>query len=115
MEYTVNLIIKMWWYDSRITFRNLKINKDKNILSQNEIDQIWSPELIFLDSNEVGLIKAGDQISKDASIFSGIGTVRILRNGSPQHNPIKELDEDYLYPGKENALLMTNRIVVKLG
>ena len=67
-----------------------------------------------MDSNEVGLIKAGD-LSKDASIFSGKGIVRILRRGNPHHNPIKELDEDYLYPGKENALLMTNRIVVKLG
>ena len=115
MEYTVYLKIKMWWYDSRINFRNLKINKDENILSLKEIDQIWSPELIFWDSNEVGVIKAGDQVSKDASKFSGKGTVKVLRYGDHQHNPLKEVDEDYLYPGKENPLLMTNRMVVKLG
>ena len=106
----------MWWYDSRITFRNLKINKDENILNMNEINQIWCPELIFWDSNEIGVIKAGDQVSKDTSKFSsGKGTVRVLRFGIPKHNELKELDEDYLYAGKENALLMTNRMVVKLG
>ena len=115
MEYTVQLKIKLWWYDSRITFRNLKTNKDKNILSQLEIDQIWSPELIFLDSNQVGIIKAGDYVSKDASKFSGDGTIRILMQGKPQSNPLKEVDEDYLYSGKENALLMTNYMVVKLA
>ena len=67
MEYTVHLKIKIWWHDSRITFRNLKINKDENILRMKEIDQIWSPKLMFLDSNEVGVIKAGDQASKDVS------------------------------------------------
>ena len=115
MDYTVRLKTKIWWYDSRITFRNLKINEDKNHLSMNEIDQIWSPELLFLESYGVGVIKAGDHVSKDASKFTGDGTVRILRNGNPQNNLLKELDEDYLYSGKENALLMTNHIVVKLG
>ena len=115
MEYTVHMKVQIWWYDSRIIFRNLKINKDKNILNKHEIDQIWSPELMFLDSNQVGIIKAGDHVSKDVSQFSGKGTVRILRQGNYQHNPLKELDEDYLYPGKENALLMTNHMVVKLG
>ena len=115
MEYTVYLKISMWWYDSRITFRNLKIDNNANILSAKEIDQIWSPELIFWDSNEVGIIRAGDQVSKDASKFSGKGTVKVLRRGNQQHNPLKEIDEDYLYPGKENPFLMTNRMVVKLG
>ena len=115
MEYTVYLKISMWWYDSRITFRNLKIDNNANILSAKEIDQIWSPELIFWDSNEVGIIRAGDQVSKDASKFSGKGTVKVLRHGNQQHNPLKEIDEDYLYPGKENPFLMTNRMVVKLG
>ena len=115
MDYTVDLSITLLWYDSRITFRNLKTNKDENILSMKEIDQIWSPELMFLDSDNVGIIKAGDQVSKDASKFSGKGSVRILRHGYPRQNPLLELDEDYLYPGKENALLMTNHMVVRLG
>ena len=115
MDYTIDLSITLLWYDSRITFRNLKTNKDENILSMKEINQIWSPELMFLDSDGVGIIKAGDQVSKDASKFSGKGSVMILRHGNPQHNPPKELDEDYLYSGKENAILMTNHMVVKLG
>ena len=115
MQYKVYLRVKLMWYDSRISFRNLKPSKDDNQLSISEIDKIWSPELLFLGSDEIGLIKAGNPPSEDPSKFSGKGDVRILRNGQPYNNPLEELDEDYLYPGNENALLMTNWMLVKLG
>ena len=43
------------------------------------------------------------------------GTVRIHRNGSPIENELLETDEDYLYPGEENPLIMVNWINLKLG
>lgn len=114
MAYTVHLRIKMIWYDPRITFRNLKMNKDEiNLLSIEEIGKIWSPQLKFVDSNEIGVVEAGDQVP--TGVFTEKGTVTILRNGDHQNNALVELDEDYLYPGNENALLMTNHLVVRLG
>ena len=117
MEYTVFMKIKLIWYDPRITFRNLKEKKDANRLGIKDIEKIWSPKLLFIDSDQVGTIKAadGDQVSADISKYSSRGTVRIVRNGQPQPNPLNELDEDYLYLGNENAIMMTNYIVVKLG
>ena len=50
MQYKVFLRVELLWYDPRITFRNLKPKKDDNQLNANEIDQIWSPQLKFLNS-----------------------------------------------------------------
>ena len=116
MQYKVFLRAELLWYDPRITFRNLKPKKDDNQLNANEIDQIWSPQLKFLNSDEIGVIKAGEQGSSgDLSKFSGKGSVSIRRDGNHQLNPLDELNEDYLYPGKENPFIMTNSIVVRLG
>ena len=108
--------MKLIWYDPRITFRNLKENKDVNRLGTKDIEKIWSPKLLFIDSDQVGIIRAadGDQGSADISKYSSRGTVRIVRNGKPKPNPLNELDEDYLYLGNENAIMMTNYVVVKL-
>ena len=104
--------MKLVWYDPRITFRNLKENKDVNRLGIKDIEKIWSPKLLFIDSDQVGIIRAadGDQVSADISKYSSRGTVRIVRNGKPQANPLNELDEDYLYQGNENAIMMTNYV-----
>ena len=116
MEYTIFAKMKLIWYDPRITFRNLKENKDVNRLGTKDIEKIWSPKLLFIDSDQVGIIRAadGDQVSADISKYSSRGTVRIVRNGKPQPNPLNELDEDFLYLGNENAIMMTNYVVVKL-
>ena len=114
MAYTVHLKITMLWYDPRITFHNLKIYKDENILNTEEIGKIWSPQLKFYNSDEIGVVYAGDQVSADPSKFTSKGTVTIFRNGDHQYNALDELDEDFLYPGIENALFMTNYIVVRL-
>ena len=116
MQYKVFLRVELLWYDPRITFRNLKPKKDDNQLNANEIDQIWSPQLKFLNSDEIGVIIAGEQGSSgDLSKFSGKGSVSIRRDGNHQLNPLDELNEDYLYPGKDNPIIMTNSIVVRLG
>ena len=98
MAYTVHLKITMLWYDPRITFHNLKISKDENILNTEEIGKIWSPQLKFYNSDEIGVVYAGDQVSADPSKFTSKGTVTIFRNGDHQYNALDELDEDFLYP-----------------
>ena len=70
----------------------------------------------ILNSDEIGVIKAGEQGSSgDLSKFSGKGSVSIRRDGNHQLNPLDEINEDYLYHGKENPIIMTNSIVVRLG
>ena len=42
-------------------------------------------------------------------------TVMIHRDGSPIANNLLEVDEDYLYPGNENPIIMINYFEIKLG
>ena len=108
MSYTFNLETKLKWFDSRIIFRNLKPNLQENQLNSIEIDELWTPEIFFLHSNEVH-IKAGE-IREGSN-----GIVRIQQNGPPKQNELSEMDEDYMYPGTDNPIEMVNYIVVKLG
>ena len=104
MNIKVEVEVILKWFDSRVTFRNLKSSTFKNQLSKKEINQIWSPELSFLNSKGThSHIKAG-----------GDETVWINRKGSRQLNDLSELDEDYLYPGYENPIIMVSKMLVEL-
>ena len=122
MKYMVKLKVVMEWYDSRILFRNLKLNheiktgctKNDNQLSTTEIDQIWTPKLFF-DNSLIGSIEAGRQNDADVSDDVGRGYVDIMRKQqTPQKNSLEEMDEDYIYPGKKNAIRMKNYAFVML-
>ena len=108
MSYTVHFRIQLKWFDSRITFRNLKAIDYRNKLDILEIDKIWSPKLYIMSSTNI-YVKAG-QNSQEVD-----GYVEIHRNGSPKENELIEIDEDYLYPGNENPIIMVNYITLKLG
>jgi len=44
---TMRLILE--WYDSRLTFMNLKIQKEFNVLSDSEYSLIWKPRVIYVN------------------------------------------------------------------
>ena len=120
MKYMVKLKVEMQWYDSRILFRNLKLNqetkrgctKNDNQLSKTEIDKIWTPKLLF-DNSQIGSIEAGRQNDADVSDDSSRGYVDIMRQQMPQKN-WEEMYENYVYLGKENAIRMKNYAFVML-
>ena len=100
MDYTIEVKIMMKWYDSRITFRNLKPTHYENQLNNEEKDQIWKPELVFLHSKGIQRHR---------------WSVTIHREGMPQLNSLTNINEDYLYPGNDNPICMVDYYVVKLG
>ena len=55
-------------------------------------------------------MRAGEKIKSVSD-----GTVRVHRQGLPQTNELSEIDEDYLYPGKENPISMVNYFLIRLG
>ena len=100
MDYTIEVKVMMKWFDSRITFRNLKPTHYENQLNDEERDQIWKPELLFLHSKGIQRHR---------------WTVTVHRTGMPKLNKLTEINEDYLYAGNENHITMVDYIVVKLG
>ena len=109
MNFKVKFKVNMEWFDPRITFRNLEKSSNENLLDLDEVGQIWIPQLLILNSNEekrqLPFIAQGNELD-----FS----VKIGRLGKPQGNPLEEIDEDYIYPGEENPIILTNYITVML-
>ena len=109
MSYTVYFKVTMKWFDSRIIFRNLKATDHENQLENSQINEIWVPNLYMVNSYDNIYMKAQQENEK---IYVA---VRIYRNGSAKQNELSEIDEDYLYPGKDNHITLENYLHIKLG
>ena len=46
-EFELKLSLIMEWYDSRITYHNLKETRSANIPTSNEVQKLWLPYVIF--------------------------------------------------------------------
>ena len=110
LSYTVRFRVTMKWFDSRITFRNLKPTDLENKLDILEIKKIWTPKL-FIENP----IKAYTYVEAGYNSKESKGNVRISQNGPPKENGLLEIDEDYLYPGDENPIIMVNYFIETLG
>ncbi len=93
MEFKVRVKITMEWYDHRLTYENLKDHKDMNIVSNDQMQKLWMPCLIYYNSND------GDRtiVDESASLL-----VRKIANAST--NDLAEIQENLLYKGDINAL-----------
>ena len=51
MSFSIKILVQLKWYDSRVTFDNLKIKlKQGNKVGNNDRNQLWIPKLIFSNS-----------------------------------------------------------------
>ena len=88
----------MEWFDSRVTFYNLQENQGLNTLIQEEKDRIWTPSLIF-DNTDQKVRTTTDEES----------LISVKRIGNFTRNTIDNVDNVYMYQGSENPLEM-NRV-----
>lgn len=88
----------MKWSDERLNFYNLHGDKENNRLNTQEKDKIWTPILIFENTD----LKLRTQKDAEAVIY-------IHRAGNFTKSGTDHLDNKYIYNGKDNALEM-NRI-----
>ena len=113
-KYTTKVKIELTWSDSRISFRNLKLDDNADMLNKDEISQIWTPNLLFLGSNGIGYVEPGQNTAGLSEKFIASGYVNILRKGIPRNNSVEEIDEDYIFAGSENLIRMKNYITANL-
>ena len=104
-DYTVRVQVSLLWFDSRITFKNLKPGITENLLDKHDIEKIWLPEVVFANSNDKQRVKAG---------HGNDWTMAIGRTGTSKTNSLNDIDEDYLYSGAENKILLLTSTQVKL-
>ena len=104
MTFETKFTLTLEWKDHRLTYYNLKEEKEANIISMDDRNKMWIPPLVFNNTNEN--IKV--QNDEDANIV-------IRRLGTHTIAPILELNENYVYSGGENSIVFNMGYVIKQG
>ena len=86
--YSLKFRLTLEWFDYRIKYNNLKIERSSNTLSMEEVDRLWVPHLVFANTaandgvegtkkSEVTLTREDDYIrsgvdqADEVNIFNG--------------------------------------------
>ena len=88
------------WKENRATYHNLKSESYLNALSQDEINTLWLPLIVYLNTDQQETTRLGE--NWEWSTF-----VNVKMEGKPTPSKYKMLDETYLFKGGENSLIMT--------
>ena len=104
MTFETKFTVTVEWKDYRLTYYNLKEEKEANIISMEDGNEMWIPPLVFNNTNDNTKV----QNNEDANIV-------IRRLGMHTVAPILELNENYVYSGAENNIVLNMGYVVKQG
>ena len=88
------------WKENRATYYNLKSESYLNALSQDEINSLWLPLVVYLNTDQQETTRLG-------WINEWSTYVNVKREGNFTQGGYEVLDETYLFKGDENSLIMT--------
>merc|ERR1719210_805767 len=94
--FQVQFYLTMKWFESRLKFQNLKDDINLNSFLPSEITQIWSPELIFENTE-----------NKPATIADERTTIKVEKGGNFKLNKRDENENIQYYAGSENQIRMS--------
>ena len=92
--------INLEWKENRATFHNLKPETYLNALSKEEIDSLWLPLVVYLNTDQ-------HETTRPGGIWEWSTDVNVRREGDFTRGGYEVLDETYLFKGDENSLVMT--------
>ena len=88
--------LRMTWVDARLNFYNIKLKETMNVISRDELNKIWLPQIIF-DNTEEGQITINDDKAS--------ATINRTGQGTGSDTSISE-DID-IYRGSENSITLS--------
>ena len=88
--------LRMTWVDARLDFFNIKVDETMNVISIDELNQIWLPIIVF-DNTEEGQITINDD--------KAAATINRTGQGTGSDSSISE-DID-IYKGSENSITLS--------
>ena len=94
--FTVSFKLLMTWYDPRIVYTNLKLDRNLNKLTRVEKETIWKPVVVFDNTK-----------SKDITQTDERTLAMINRKGEFSQSPSTEPEETYFFEGSENPITYT--------
>ena len=101
VDYSVEMqfSITLKWIENRATYQNLKEDRSLNALTQEDIQQLWLPELVYENTDQKESTRLGERWEWKTRVLVERNT-----NGTPA--ALEVVDETELFPGGENNLTM---------
>ena len=94
--FIVSFKLFMTWFDPRIIYTNLKMDRDLNKLTRVEKETIWKPVVVFDNTK-----------SKEITLTDDRTLAMINRKGNYTKSPSTEHEETYFFNGEENPITYT--------
>ena len=62
VDYSISFKFKITlrWYENRVTYQNLKIDATNNLLTQEEMNLIWLPRVIYWNTDQEETTRLGE-------------------------------------------------------
>ena len=92
-----SIILK--WMENRATYQNLKEDQSLNALTQEDIQQLWLPKVIYKNTDQKESTRLGTQWEWETSVL-------VERNTNGTSVGLEVVDETELFLGCENNLTM---------
>ena len=92
-EFELKLSLIMEWYDSRITYHNLKETRSANVPTTEEVLKLWLPFVIFDNTKQ-----------NEATILDGNTKITFTREGNYTQADEDETHEINIFSGSENRI-----------
>ena len=96
-EVDLNFVLKfrllMEWYDHRLVYHNLKLERSENLLTREEIEKLWIPFVVFSNT-----------YYNDATTGDDNTELTITREGEFVRSTPEVVEEINIFTGQENRL-----------
>ena len=93
LVYILKFRLLMEWYDYRLTYHNLKMERSGNLLAREEIEKLWIPFVLFENTENNDATKDDDDTE-----------VTITREGNFTASSPDILEEINIFTGKDNRI-----------
>ena len=109
--------ITLKWKDPRVTFRNLKEDTYLNTVGNDDAAKIWYPQVVFYNTKDMEETKViiviidyfGEKLINFTFFFkyNDKSVITVNRNGTPTVSSLEEIQNDHVYKGEENELILS--------
>ena len=93
-------LITLEWKENRASYHNLKQDSYFNALTDEEINSIWLPQVVYTNTDQQETTRLG--WVNEWSTY-----VRVKKQGNSTRSGFEMVDETEVFKGKENSLVMT--------
>ena len=95
----LQFLLHLEWFDHQVKWVNLKEDTSKNVLLDSEVSQLWIPEVMFQNS---------DNILPVPLDMASVVAVKKITEGNSSIYP-KELNRAVYFHGSKNSIIYSRR------